>query len=227
MASVIRPEQAEATPHGDVAFERRGDALVLRFSGAWRLRGVRPAVAAARRELESAAPARLTLDGDELEAWDTSLLAYVAPLLAQARARDVAVDLSALPEGARRLLELAQAVPERSDARQAEAPPGLLARVGHGTLDVASGGAEVLRFVGAVTLAFGRMLALRARFQASEVWVVVQQCGPQALPIVTLISVPGRPDPRLRRRGAAGQLRRDDLRRRPGRPSPWRARWAP
>jgi phospholipid/cholesterol/gamma-HCH transport system permease protein len=181
-------EHGDATPQGDADFERRSGELVLRLSGHWSLRGRHPRAAEARGELESARPARLVVDGSGVEAWDMSLLAYLAPLLASAREQGVAIDLGALPDGARRLLALAQAVPERAGARKQEAAPGMLARIGERTLATLDGGREMLRFVGEVTLAFGRMLLLRARFQLSELGLVVQQTGPQALPIVTLIA---------------------------------------
>jgi phospholipid/cholesterol/gamma-HCH transport system permease protein len=189
LAHAPTPDSTDgATPRGDAAFAREGGALVLRLAGRWSLHGTRPASADARAELASAAPSRLVVDARGVEEWDTSLLAYLTPVLVEARERNVPADLSALPDGARRLLELAQAVPERAGARRQEERPGVLARIGESTLAVREGGGEVLRFIGEVTLAFGRMLRLRARFQMSELGLVIQQTGPQALPIVTLIA---------------------------------------
>ena len=37
-------------------------------------------------------------------------------------------------------------------------------------------------------LAFGRLLTGRARFRGRDFWMILQECGPQALPIVTLIN---------------------------------------
>ena len=46
----------------------------------------------------------------------------------------------------------------------------------------------MLAFLGEVTLAFGRLLRGQARFRARDFWLLVQQAGADALPIVTLIS---------------------------------------
>jgi phospholipid/cholesterol/gamma-HCH transport system permease protein len=50
------------------------------------------------------------------------------------------------------------------------------------------GASEFIDFIGQTTVAFGKMLRLRARFQLSELFVNIEECGARALPIVTLIS---------------------------------------
>jgi phospholipid/cholesterol/gamma-HCH transport system permease protein len=181
---------SQAVPRGEVCFERTPDdgALRIRLSGTWSMRGVRPPPDRARQEVERTRPRRVVLDAHGLAGWDTTLLTCVAPLLALCRERGIGVDVSDLPAGARRLLALAEAVPERVGARAPSGRPRWIARLGGGALAAFDGGAEIVRFVGEFTLAFGRMLGLRARFQLSELFLIIQQCGPQALPIVTLIS---------------------------------------
>ncbi len=46
----------------------------------------------------------------------------------------------------------------------------------------------MLGFLGEATLAFGRLVRGQARFRARDFWLLVQQAGADALPIVTLIS---------------------------------------
>ena len=46
----------------------------------------------------------------------------------------------------------------------------------------------MLRFLGEVTLTFVKLVQMRARYRSGDFFLVVQECGPQALPIVTLIS---------------------------------------
>ncbi|NIQ94670.1 MAG: hypothetical protein GWN87_10965, partial [Desulfuromonadales bacterium] len=43
-------------------------------------------------------------------------------------------------------------------------------------------------FLGEAIIALGKAARGRARFRTSDVFLVLQECGPQALPIVTLIS---------------------------------------
>ncbi|MEN8259504.1 MAG: ABC transporter permease [Pseudomonadota bacterium] len=48
---------------------------------------------------------------------------------------------------------------------------------------------EVLVFTGEASLSVGRLLRGKARFRGRDLLMVIQECGPAALPIVTLISV--------------------------------------
>lgn len=47
----------------------------------------------------------------------------------------------------------------------------------------------MVQFLGEATISLGRFLTGRARFRQSDLWLNIQQCGPQALGIVTIISV--------------------------------------
>ena len=64
----------------------------------------------------------------------------------------------------------------------------LFDRVGRTSLQGTKEVREVLDFIGVCTLAFFRVLTKRHRFQWQETWFILQQCGANALPIVTLIS---------------------------------------
>ena len=47
---------------------------------------------------------------------------------------------------------------------------------------------ETLSFVGKMTVTSVRLLRMKARYRASDLWLLIQQCGVEALPIVTLVS---------------------------------------
>jgi phospholipid/cholesterol/gamma-HCH transport system permease protein len=79
-------------------------------------------------------------------------------------------------------------VPERAGARQGGAADPFLARVGKATRRYVDASADVIRFLGEVTLAFGRMLRGRARFRRADLLAIMQEVGAQALPIISLIS---------------------------------------
>src|SRR5207248_10597345 len=46
----------------------------------------------------------------------------------------------------------------------------------------------MLKFLGEMAVTFFRLVRLRVRFRAVDLFLLVQQCGASALPIVTLIS---------------------------------------
>src|SRR5947207_408776 len=164
------------------------DTLVLRLSGPWTIHERLPAVDEVQRELETdGAVRRVRFETEGLAAWDSALLTFLLRVVAQADGRGVAADRDGLPEGVRRLLALATAVPERRDTGTA-ARLSWLARVGLATLEGVRDAGVTLTFVGAVSIAFARSLLGRARYRRSDFLLVLQEVGAQALPIVSLIS---------------------------------------
>ena len=91
-----------------VSVSREGDAGVVRLSGAWRLQdGLRP-TEEVTRALDASPLRRLRFDAAAVERWDTSLVVFLARVHDTCVQREVGVDTSGLPAGARRLLELAR-----------------------------------------------------------------------------------------------------------------------
>ncbi len=163
-------------------------ALLLQLGGAWTLETSRPSPSVVTEELERRPATAVFFDSTGIEKWDSALLTFLIDVLRGCGERNVTVDQTGLPAGVRRLLALAAAVPERAGARGAATPPSWVGRVGLAVIGAWDGVVETLRFIGDLTLAFGRFATLRARFQGSELWLQMQQCGAQALGIVTLIS---------------------------------------
>ena len=115
------------------------------------------------------------------------LVAFVTEVLELCHARDVAVDPAGLPGGLRRLVELAETVPQTKDARPAVRAP-LVERVGVATIAYAESIRGFVAFLGAVTIALGHFMVGRARYRRVELMAAIQDCGANAFGIVTLIS---------------------------------------
>lgn len=185
---MAKAQKLEASAHsGTFAAERNEDGtLVIRLSGAWSLQGGIPPVADVERQIDGAA--RVSFETGGLAAWDTSLLTFLRKLIDLSQTRHMDVDRSGLPSGIRRLLDLAEAVPERKGARKEEVDRPVLERIGTTTIAAAGETLDTLAFLGELTKAFGRFFTLRARYRAWDLFLFIQECGAQALPIVTLIS---------------------------------------
>jgi phospholipid/cholesterol/gamma-HCH transport system permease protein len=161
----------------------------LQLSGSWRLSQPLPAAADVERQLEAQGDLRrVVFEAQGVSDWDSGLLTFLRRLEGFVRRAGVEADASGLPEGVRRLLQLATAVPERSGARRSTIPSSFLTRVGKETLALVEGSRDVVAFLGEVTLAFGRLLRGKARFRRSDLMLTIQEVGAQALPIVSLIS---------------------------------------
>ena len=179
-----------ARKRGEVSVGRAKDgALLVRLRGDWTLATGLPPFADLEQALESSPrPTRLAFDLGELGAWDSGLVSFVARARDQAAGRHVALDETTLPPGVRRLLALAAAVPDKRGAQKAVEPATWLGRVGALALVVSDGALEMLGFIGHITLALGRLARGAARFRPRDFWLLIQQAGADALPIVTLIS---------------------------------------
>jgi phospholipid/cholesterol/gamma-HCH transport system permease protein len=182
----------EGDRHGTGAMQisrPAADTLLIRLMGDWQLGDKMPSSAEVE-PLLTAEPEvrRLSFEAQSLGHWDSGLLTFLRQLEGTCKQCQVSVERGGLPEGVRRLLELAEAVPERQGTRRGEAQDRLLARIGKGAVAAAHEAGNMLHFIGEAFLAFLRLLQGRARFRASDLFLLLQECGAQALPIVTLIS---------------------------------------
>src|SRR5215469_2683428 len=187
----VAMERSKVTPVGpELSFLRAPDGtLQLQLVGDWKLKRGLPTETAVEAHLKSVgALRRLTVDASGLGSWDSGLLAFLTGIQGLCQARGVAFDPGDLPEGARRLLQLATAVPERQGARRMEARPDFLTIVGKETIGLWRESGEMLAFIGEAVQSFGKLAVGRARFRHTDLLDIIYECGAAALPIITLIS---------------------------------------
>jgi hypothetical protein len=164
------------------------DTLLVEFSGSWRLQDEFPALTDVEQSLDDTPRVqRITFDTTGLTAWDSGLLTFLLELIACGARRQIVVDQEGLPSGLKRLLHLATAVPERQGARREATQEPFLSRIGHETLALVASVGDLLGFIGEAILALMKLFRGQARFRPVELIVLIQECGAQALPIVTLI----------------------------------------
>ena len=167
----------------------RDSTLNIQLQGTWRLRGGLPSTTLFEHELASASQVRrISFDARELTSWDSSVLTFLVEVSELSRKRGIPMDREGLPVGVQKLLALAEAVPERKGARKEATEASLLERVGARTIGAADSLTEMLAFLGEMTTTFVRLFGMKARFRGADLVLLIQQCGVQALPIVTLIS---------------------------------------
>jgi phospholipid/cholesterol/gamma-HCH transport system permease protein len=179
----------EKLAHGELRCScPTADTLLVEVSGDWQLHDEVPAAAVLEPHLEAPGVQRLTFDTRALGRWDSGLVTALLDIITFGAQRQLVVDQDGLPSGLRRLLHLATAVPERQGARRGATPEPFLARLGKETLGLIAAVGDLLGFVGEAVLALGQFLRGRARYRRVEFLLLVQECGAQAVPIVTLIS---------------------------------------
>lgn len=178
---------------GNVALTRSDGsaAVTLRFSGYW----VQGAALAEPVEKIIAQlgteprPRRVILETGDLADWDSRLPTYLLKIADHCQREGVEVDASRLPDGVHGLLKLARAVPERAGARRSAPRTPLLATIGKSVLDGLKDAKDLIAFIGETIAASVALARGRARFRMVDALLCIQDTGPKALAIVTLISL--------------------------------------
>ena len=163
-------------------------SLTVALAGSWKLGQELPSADEVLHALEDMpAIGSIVFDTRELAEWDSGLLIFLKQLSEFSAQKKITIEESGLPEGARKLLALAAAVPAKKDARKAEGKVPFLAHVGNETVDFFRAAGDMLAFIGDTVIAFLNLLRGKAQYRKSDLWLIVESCGGQALPIVSLI----------------------------------------
>ena len=162
--------------------------LLVELAGDWVAKSSIPGLRAIEKELAGGGITALAFGASELGRWDSGLVALLFKCLGMCEANQIEFRTETLPAGMAKLIQLARAVPEKKDAARSTARPPFLQRVGVSGQAVWEGAAGMLRFVGENVLAFLKMLRGRAQFRWADMFLAMQECGPQALGIVALIN---------------------------------------
>jgi phospholipid/cholesterol/gamma-HCH transport system permease protein len=170
--------------------DRAGDGLlVISLSGDWKIGSKLPTVNDVLNEIENSGPfLGITFDAQGLSTWDSGLLTYLVALISFAAGKKIQVSKEGLPDGVQRLLGLAFAVPEQKALNKT--PTGsLLFRTGGWAAELGKAAMETVGFIGEIALGMVKVFTGSAKFRSVDLFLTVQECGAQALPIVSLISV--------------------------------------
>lgn len=172
------------------AFTVRGDAgaVTIELRGAWTAAGAPPDFEVLRAAIEAQGDSRRWRFGAAADfEWDSQFMARLFLGARHCARNGIELDVEALPEGVRKLLAVATAVVPQSTP--ASTTPGPVQRLRNALQGIAANFGDFLAFIGDVTLALLKLLRGRTDLRIRDVWYFVEQCGPQALGIVALISV--------------------------------------
>lgn len=131
----------------------------------------------------------VTLDARQLNEWDSSLVSYLVMINTISKAHDLTVDFDGLPEGIRRLIALAEAVPARKESTKVPVKTLAVDRIGLRVKQVFSEFMAFVTFLGEALLTLGRFIKANAVFRRQDLLIFLTDAGPSSLGIVTLISV--------------------------------------
>jgi phospholipid/cholesterol/gamma-HCH transport system permease protein len=169
--------------------EQKDDELLVVLSGSWRLASSLPSADELKKQIDPNQVKRIAFETGELKDWDSGLLTFLIKVNQFCSQNKIQFETQGLSEGVRRLLKLASAVPEREGVRKKIKKEVHLDLIGAKTIVFWRSTMEMVDFLGEASVAFGRLLTGRASFRRSDLVLLLQECGVQALPIVSLISV--------------------------------------
>ena len=190
MASMKRSMTENKTKDSAARFECSAAVtqIEIRFGGDWLLHRSFPDPGEILSAIQANPSATLMLADDQLGQWDTALLTFLKRIIDDGQGGARPFDASRLPGGVRALLDLAYAVGERAGARRVAMRESFLTGVGKRSLDALGRMREGVTFLGSASLALVRFVTGRARFQGSELLLIIQDVGARAFGIVSLIS---------------------------------------
>ncbi len=169
---------------------RQDDSLILGLGGEWDIRLNPPGFDELAGQLSNAgALQKVTFTTVDLGAYDSSLISLLLQVHRHCQRAGADFDHGSLPPAVNQLLDMALAVPAHEEASPDKVERRFIHRLGQASLNVVDELLDLFNFLGECLFAFGRLFTGRARFRRRDLWVTMQECGAEALPIVSLISV--------------------------------------
>jgi phospholipid/cholesterol/gamma-HCH transport system permease protein len=174
----------------EINVSRKEHTLEAAIVGDWVLDAETPSLKAVYAQLSEGLDIKqLVFSTEALGRWDSLLMTELIRLVDYGEKQGIEVDTTTLPEGIQGLLSLVYAVPERIGARRQEIKTPWLEVIGNGGLSIVKDSQALVSFIGETALSVFALTRGKARFRWVDLWRYIQDCGPSALPIVTLISL--------------------------------------
>ena len=166
------------------------DTLHAAISGTWKIGGKPPGSGELLSRL-AADPGikNIIINSSALQGWDTTFLTFISAISKECQSRNIGLQLQELPKGAERLLHLASAVAEQTEAHKEIKRKSFFYMVGESTVHFSKSTVEMLSFIGGVALTSIKFLRGKASFRRIDLLLLIEECGAQSLPIITLISI--------------------------------------
>jgi phospholipid/cholesterol/gamma-HCH transport system permease protein len=163
--------------------------LIVVIRGRWQTGRPLPSPPAVDTLLTEADTQRIQFDCLGLDRWDSSLAVFLSTLMDRCLSLGIDVDVNSLPAGVRRLLSLAESAPRKEAAEPTPDGHALLTWLSETVRAVARQATQTLAFTGELGLSLTRLARGKARYRSEDLLITAQDCGWQALPIVSLISI--------------------------------------
>jgi len=166
------------------------DQLELQLTGDWVIGQTLPNLSTVLNGLSEQQNIKsIVINSASLGKWDSRLVSFVLLLTDELIKNNITVDITELPSGIQSLVKLATTVTVKKQTQKKEHQPSVAKHLGNIALDSLTETQKFITFVGEVSISLARFSQGKARFRKQDFWQIIQECGPNALPIITLISL--------------------------------------
>jgi len=130
----------------------------------------------------------VTVNLEHLTAWNSALLTAIISLTELCEQHQIRFESSQLPLEMTRLIQLARITPSRKVNPHIPINTSFLYTVGNNTIEAVREVGNMIAFLSNASIAFVNMLRGKAIYRASDTWLIMQQTGAEAVPIVSLLN---------------------------------------
>ena len=169
---------------------REGNIITLHLSGDWSLKTSKPEFNTIVEAFPQDKDIRgIKFDVTQLITWESSLMTFFLNIINYGKERGLEIYIESLPDNIQRLLRLSLEVPEKEDVNMRSSKYAFLTRVGKWGISIYDGGIEFTRFIGEVFFSVFKLFSGRYHMRWGDFFVIIQETGAKALPIVSLIAL--------------------------------------
>ncbi len=163
--------------------------LRIKLRGDWQISGPLPAARDITAQFAGRADiAKIVFDSSEIKKWDSGLVSLLLQLARECKKKNIDIIREGLPQGAQKLLILALTEHEKNALPQI-VKESFWSRIGDKAINVNENALALLGFLGETALSFMRLIRGQVYFRWNDFIFIMQRCGADALPLISLISL--------------------------------------
>lgn len=172
-----------------LAFESQNEMLRLKISGNWLISsGIYSQRNFAKTVTTNAQIREVVIIVEEDTQWDSGLIAFLLKFVRECEVKKIHVERRNLPSNIQKMLDLALRVQERNIVRETKNLT-TIEQIGELAYNSSRSFKMWLDFLGEIAIAFKRFVTGKAYFRGQEFCGIMQRCGVESLPLVSLISI--------------------------------------
>ena len=177
-------------PSASLVVQRYSSGLEIVVAGSWTLESLLPERAEVLQAIRACAANQvLRFEMSSLQRWDSALVTEVIAIIQAAELKGLQVESDSLLPPIQNLLKLVYARPERSQQAQPQNQASWLDEWQSAFTQALQEAKSTVEFIGELCISGLDVIKKRSHFRHLDLLLQIQDCGPSALPIVTVISL--------------------------------------